>query len=241
MIKRRPQILCLVVVDVVWIVMADLFQFVLALSALAYSTWIVLPWAFYEKLEDKVEREPMEWLRTSQMILFVAGTLFVTYVLFNFARELTGLPSFVVAVIQIAEYSTLTMGISMLLVGLYDAFRVVNFCSHADTRNLAIWVIGPFLVFDGCVLLTLSLGLYNVYPEYVRAGQLGQWLLYLVYNLATVIGTLIAVYFYPHISELARRPNVRGIVSLVLLFAPVFLIVALYLANIISLVPLRGL
>ncbi|MGA3110327.1 MAG: hypothetical protein ABSD99_12915, partial [Candidatus Bathyarchaeia archaeon] len=72
--------------------MADLFQFVLALVAIAYSTWVVLPWAFYERLENMVMKREIGWLRSAQHFLFVSGSLFLFYVMTDLVAVTTSDP-----------------------------------------------------------------------------------------------------------------------------------------------------
>jgi hypothetical protein len=226
-IEKRPELILLIEIDVGLLILADLFQFVLVLVAVAYSTWIVLPWAFYDKLEAKKANKQIGWLRRAEVSLFVSATFLVFYAITDLASGVTGLDPLVLSLLPVIKFTTLVFGFLMLLLGLYNSFRVVNFWAGAKEaeHSFAYWAVIPFLFFDFIIVLSVLIAFG------IRYGSTGLspvgWALIVSFVLA-FIGAAFAVKWIAYVADLGRQLNPRGVVSVILIVLPNILFVLVY-------------
>lgn len=209
--------------------MADLFAFVLVLVAVAYSTWIVLPWAFYDKLETKKANRQIGWLRQAEVSLFVSATFLVFYVIADLASGLASLDITILALLPIMKFTLLTFGLILLLGGLFNSFRVVNFCAGAKEteHRLTYWAMLPFLTFE-ILVITSTLIAFGIRLNASKGATLTGWVFVASLVLA-LIGTGLALKWINYLADLERKTNVKGLVSLILAILPIILLVVLYL------------
>lgn len=228
-IKRKPATILLLELDLGLIIMADLFQFVLVLVAVAYSTWIILPWAFYKELKARKAWKQIGWLRLAEVLLFVSGTFFVFYVMVDLyittAQNLEPLLAFVLPIMRAI---LLLVGSITLLSGLYESFRVVNYYSGAKEamHSLTYWGLIPFYAFDIIMMIVIFASFayeYSIVKEMTIVG----WF-FTVSACLTILGMATGIFWQEHVIELAKRPNLKGFVALAMVVLPIILLVLLY-------------
>jgi len=228
-IAKRPEGLILVELDVGLLALADLFSFVLVLIAVAYSTWIVLPWAFYKKLEKRNAIKQLNWLRRAQILLFIAGVFFTFYVFADLAMGLSNLDPFASSLISLMRTALFVSGFAVLLGGLYDSFRVINFYSYATGARYSLlrWATVPFLFFNTAIIFGLGIDFgigFHLAKQITLVGEA-----ILASSFVAWAGTILAVVWHSHIGNLSRGFDIRGFVAIALVIFPYILLLALYL------------
>lgn len=229
-VKKRPEIILLLELDIGLVILADLFQFILVLMAVAYSTWIVLPWAFYEELHKRRAIEQIDWLRRAEVLLFVSGTFFVFYVFADLASGLPNLDPWIASgLLPIMKISLLLSGVIIMLLGLYLAFRVVNFYSGAKEveHSILYWGAIPFLLFNLIVMLAQVIAFALQYSISRQLTPIG--LAYFVSICLALGGTFLVIAWIQHLGNLSERFDVRGLLTLALVALPYFLLFLYYL------------
>ena len=138
--KRHPELGSLIVWIVGMMVLAAFYDVSLVLIAVCFSTWLVLPWAYYESLiekrldannaedEDRANEitDTITQMREGQAYLFVAGFFFLVYILL---RILDGIPStnpIVIPYLYVMKDLMFIFGFVFMSQGFIRAARVVN-------------------------------------------------------------------------------------------------------------------
>jgi hypothetical protein len=225
---KRPELVGILILDGVILVLADLFQLSLALAALDFSSWVVLPWAFYDKVS--AHEKEVGWLRTSEVYLFISGFLFLFYVIGEVSNQVTNLTPFLTTqILPLAQGVLWFFGFVLLLVGFYNAFRVVNYCSGIGESGRIMFKLSylPFLVFNICEMSIQFYGIYQAYEILHEIKLIG--LLYGAFVLIALFGTFPAFKWFNHIYGLVREINLKGLVALILLVLPYLLLAFLYI------------
>ena len=227
-IEKRPQIIALFALDMGLILLADVFGFVLVLVAVAYSTWIVMPWAFYEKLKARKADTQLKWLRHAEVLLFVSGTFLVFYAIMDLVGEGLTLDIFLSALLPLMKAVLLVFGVVLLLGGLYGSFRVVNFYSSAEEpeHSLAYWGILPFAVFDVVVIVVMISGIAQGYIATGKMSVMG-WAFFISFFLA-LIGTALSIKWVKYVVDLGKRLSLRGLIVVALVIQPIAINACLY-------------
>jgi len=204
----------------------DTFQFILVLVAVAYSTWIVLPWAYYEKLEKLKARKQLKQLRTAQVSLFWSGTFLVGSIIASFAMMVQDIDAFILVLISNMEIGLATMGVSALLIGLYYSYRVVNFYSSAFAirHSIKYWIAIPILMFDLADIVGILLAFYG------KALTLIGWM-FVVLSLIGFVGLLSLFFWLEYAIDLGNEVTYEGVLAIMALIYPNVLIVLLFLSS----------
>jgi len=225
-IEERPQLIWLFALDVSLIFLADVLGFVLVLVAVAYSTWIVMPWAFYEKLKSRKADVQLKWLRRGEVLLFVSGTFLVSYAIADLIGQNMNLEIFISAILPFVRMSLLICGVILLFGGLYDSFRVVNFYASAEEpeHRLAFWGLIPFACFDLLVTMAFLLSYGTYFYKGAKMSAIGS--VFFVAFVLALAGTFVAIAWVEHVPDLGRRVSLRGVVSLCLIVLPIVLLVS---------------
>jgi hypothetical protein len=210
-------------------ILADIFQFVLVLVAVAYSTWVVLPWGFYDGLKKRHATRQIRLLRRAQVFLFISGVFLTFYVFADLASGVNNLDPFLASTLPALKIALFVAGFGMLIAGLYDSFRVVNFYSGATQaqHGLLHWATLPFLIFN--ILVILSLGVtYGLGWHYgMKITPFG--IAFFISLWFAYVGNMLAIAWLNHIGNLGRELDIKGLIAVMFEILPYILLLVLYL------------
>jgi hypothetical protein len=220
----------------VMIALADTFTFVLALIAVDFATWIVLPWAFYKDLKEDSEnglyperikgaKRALGWLRVAQGLLVASGIFFIAYS----AIVLSAQNSTVAVVVQTFQNSLeiplLGFGGFTMALGIIFSMLVVNhYVELKDTQIGFFQIIGlPLYIFEMILVgqfILLRLPLVHTY----NGVQLFSFLVLVISFMVSVLG----VAWSRQIFMLPIQGSKKGWAGLIFAVLPILLLALYY-------------
>jgi hypothetical protein len=162
-ISKRPEVISLVATVILGLYLSDVFSGILGLIALAFSTWVVLPWAFYESLSARCAQTQIETLRSAQASLFASGIFFIIYLLAHLIGETTTLPSTILGLLPLLKAVALGLGGLVFIGGMLDAFHVVNFYVRLTPKEET----------DTLTMISIPYQLFNIFLIFAEAKLIG--------------------------------------------------------------------
>ena len=130
-----------------------------------------------------------------------------------------------------AEIALLGLGLTFLIMGLYNSFRVVSYYSDiAEPERSILWISGlPFILFNCFVMLVQLLTVGGSIIKLHRLSWVGG--AYFASVVVAFVGTFLAIRWRPHLAQLGRGLNLKGLIALFLLVLPYIVLTAWYFAN----------
>ena len=216
-VRKHPEVLTLLLAETGLLILAvDLFNFILVLIAIDFSSWVVLPWAFFDKVNVPEKKQEMRWMKEAQGLLFVSGIFFMAGVLTNLGIQAVTSADFTLYyTLPIIQFLVVAFGFIMMFGGLYEGFRLVNSVSalsNEEERGLFRLIMLPVLTFN--LLLTFfQISYVGVYILFT-VNSLEVWT-YFVLLVVSLVGTFLAIGWLQYLFASTKKGNwkARWVVS----------------------------
>jgi hypothetical protein len=205
---------------------ADFYQFILVLVAIDFSSWVVLPWAFYDKVKGVGWERELRWLKEAQGLLFISGIFFIFGFLASVATEIPNPSAYVFYLLPLVQFLVFIFGFMMMFLGMYDGFRLVNAVSGIvgrEERILFKTMFLPVILFNIVLtLLQISLILGDYFSPLTRVA-----FVYLVLLIVSFVGSFLSLGWLDYLLLAQNRSNARASWAISFLILP-YVVMAIF-------------
>lgn len=216
--------------------LATFYDISLIFITLCFSTWIVLPWAFYDKLPT--DGPEISILRRAQIYLFMAGMFFLGYIVLRVLYGISPLNLAIGLFVPLIKDSLYLFALAMMSVGLVYAARVVNHVSRIGQEEKDLLNIPFFLVVGfGEFVTSLMLGAV-VRNLYTSTGIIAvEDAIFVIIFVTVFLLNAVGIKWRDHIYRLfSSWKDARGIFAVAMMATPYLLLYALLFLHIIHVV-----